>query len=424
MGRILSAARRREARGVDRGLYCACVPVPAPARLCPPLSARVSCSAWSASFVTTRRSRWPRRSCCSTPIDDLTRGVTRREAAPVRRRCCSAIGVVGGVFRFLTRRILIGASRDIEYDMRNDFFAHLRDAAARLLPGAPDRRPDVARDQRSERRAHDDRPVGDVFGEHAPDVRRGAGDDGGDRRAADAARRSFRCRSCRSRCRYFGSAIHKRFEQIQAQLSEVSAVAQEALSGVRVVRAYRQEAAEIERFQRAERGVLLRRNRRLIVAAGVLLPEHVVLPRPRRDAGAVARQPRGDRRPDHARPVRRVQRLPDDAGWPMIAFGWVTNMLQRGMASWKRMLEVLDTEPAIQDRPRTRRVAEHAGHRRIARNHRLCALAISDSRRHRIPRSHVLVRRRRRCCSHVSARIAAGQTVGDRRRHRIRASRR
>ena len=33
--------------------------------------------------------------------------------------------------------------------------------------------------------------------------------------------------------------------------------------------------------------------------------------------------------------------------WPMIAFGWVTNMLQRGMASWKRMLEVLETEPAI-----------------------------------------------------------------------------
>ena len=35
--------------------------------------------------------------------------------------------------------------------------------------------------------------------------------------------------------------------------------------------------------------------------------------------------------------------------WPMIAFGWVTNMIQRGMASWKRMLEVLDTQPAIAD---------------------------------------------------------------------------
>ena len=58
-------------------------------------------------------------------IDDLTRGVTRGEAGAVRLGRCSAIGVVGGVFRFLMRRILIGASRHIEYDMRNDFFAHL-----------------------------------------------------------------------------------------------------------------------------------------------------------------------------------------------------------------------------------------------------------------------------------------------------------
>src|SRR2546430_373876 len=36
-------------------------------------------------------------------------------------------------------------------------------------------------------------------------------------------------------------------------------------------------------------------------------------------------------------------------GWPMIAFGWVTNMIQRGMASWKRMLQVLEAEPAIRD---------------------------------------------------------------------------
>ena len=44
-------------------------------------------------------------------------------------RRCSALGVVGGVFRFLMRRILIGASRHIEYDMRNDFFAQLAEAA-------------------------------------------------------------------------------------------------------------------------------------------------------------------------------------------------------------------------------------------------------------------------------------------------------
>src|SRR5205085_9264463 len=57
-------------------------------------------------------------------IDDLTRGVTR--AKLLEYGCLLlAIGLIGGVFRFLMRRILIGASRHIEYDMRNDFFAHL-----------------------------------------------------------------------------------------------------------------------------------------------------------------------------------------------------------------------------------------------------------------------------------------------------------
>ena len=54
---------------------------------------------------------------------------------------------------------------------------------------------------------------------------------------------------------YFGSAIHKRSEQIQAQLAEISAVVQESLSGVRVVRAYRQEAAELDAIPACKPGV-------------------------------------------------------------------------------------------------------------------------------------------------------------------------
>ena len=114
-------------------------------------------------------------------IDDLTRGVTRGKLAGYGALLL-AIGLVGGVFQFLTRRILIGASRDIEYDMRNDFFAHLEKLPLGVLPDAPHRRPDVARHQRPERRAHDDRPVDHVFGEHHADVRRGADGDGVDRR--------------------------------------------------------------------------------------------------------------------------------------------------------------------------------------------------------------------------------------------------
>ena len=121
-------------------------------------------------------------------IDDLTRGVTRAKLVRLRPLLL-AIGLVGGLFLFLPRRILIGASRDIEYDMRNDFFAHLQTLPLALFPVPPHRRPDVARDQRSERGAHDDRPVDHVLGEHAADVRGGAGGDAVDRSVADAAGR-------------------------------------------------------------------------------------------------------------------------------------------------------------------------------------------------------------------------------------------
>src|SRR5262249_43518876 len=71
--------------------------------------------------------------------------------------------------------------------------------------------------------------------------------------------------------KFFGDAIHKRFEQIQEQLADVSAVTQEALSGVRVVRAYRQERAEPERFRTAN-AESVARNRRLIVLQGLFFP--------------------------------------------------------------------------------------------------------------------------------------------------------
>ena len=120
-----------------------------------------------------RRSRWPRRWCCSTRSMTSTRGVTRAKLA-VYGGLLLAIGLVGGFFRFLMRRIIIGASRNIEYDMRNDFFAHLQRCRSAYFQAQPHRRSDVARDQRPQRRADDDRPGGDVLREHGAGVRRRA----------------------------------------------------------------------------------------------------------------------------------------------------------------------------------------------------------------------------------------------------------
>jgi ATP-binding cassette, subfamily B, multidrug efflux pump len=279
-------------------------------------------------------------------IDDLTRGVTRGKLAGYGTLLL-AIGLVGGAFQFLTRRILIGASRDIEYDMRNDFFAHLE-----KLPLAyfqTHRTGDLM-----SRATNDLNAVRMMIG---PAIMYSATtmltmvvaltvmvSIDGRLTLLSLIPLPFVSLSVK----WFGSAIHKRFEQIQAQLSDVSAVAQEALSGVRVVRAYGQEAAEIERF-RLSNDEYLQRNRRLIVLQGFFFPSMSFL----LGLGALLVVWLGSAEVIRGR-ITIGQFVAFNSyltmlSWPMIAFGWVTNMLQRGMASWKRMLEVLDTVPAIRD---------------------------------------------------------------------------
>ena len=147
----------------------------------------------------------------------------------------------------------------------------------------------------------------------------------------------------------FGTAIHRRFEQIQAQLSEMSAVAQEALAGVRVVRAYRQEEVELARF-RAANDEYLRAQPRLIGLQGLFYPSLTFL---LGLAALVLVLWLGGREVIDGR-LTLGEFVAFNAylamlSWPMIAFGWVTNLIQRGTASWGRMLEVLDAPPAIVD---------------------------------------------------------------------------
>src|SRR5438874_7077620 len=202
-------------------------------------------------------------------VDDLTRGVTRTKLFEYGALLL-AIGLVGGVFQFLQRRILIGASRHIEYDMRNDFFAHLEELPLSYFQ--THRTGDLM-----SRATNDLNAVRMMIG---PSVMYSANTlltfvvaltmmVSIDPRLTLLSLIPLPFASFS--VKYFGTAIHKRFEQIQAQLSEISAVAQEALSGVRVVRAYRQENAELERFRRAN-AEYVARNRRLIVLQGFFFP--------------------------------------------------------------------------------------------------------------------------------------------------------
>jgi ATP-binding cassette, subfamily B, multidrug efflux pump len=200
----------------------------------------------------------------------------------------------------------------------------------------------------------------------------------------------------------FGSAIHKRFEQIQAQLSDVSAVAQESLSGVRVVRAYRQEHAELERFRRSNEEYL-RRNRRLIVLQGFFFPSMSFF----LGLGALLVLWLGGREVVRGRmsvgEFVAFNSYLTMLSWPMIAFGWVTNMLQRGMASWKRMLEVLDTKPAIADRGP--RLADSIGDFRDPKSKIRTVGGSIEFRDLVFSYGDIPV------LNHVSATIAAGETV-------------
>jgi len=281
-------------------------------------------------------------------IDDLNRGVT---AEKVRLYAAVLLGlaVVGGLFRFLMRRIIVGASRDFEYDLRNDFFAAL---------------------QRQHAGYFQQHRTGDLMSRATNDLSAVRMMIGPAVMYTSSTALTFVIAialmlSIDSKLtlialiplpfvsvvvRYFGTAIHERFEKIQEQFSEISAVTQESLAGVRVVRAYRQESAEISRF-RAANDEYVRRNKALIRLQGAYYPSMGLL----MGIGALLVLWLGSREVIAGRmtigALVAFNTYLMMLGWPMIAFGWVTNLLQRGMASWKRMLEVLDAIPAIADSP-------------------------------------------------------------------------
>jgi len=324
-------------------------------------------------------------------IDDLASGLTRSKLA-VYAGVLLGLGLVRGYFQFATRRVLIGASRRIEYDMRNDFLAHLQ-----RLPRAyfqAHRTGDLM-----SRATNDLNAVRMMVG---PAVMYAANtvlvfvvalalmvSIDGWLTMWSLVPLPFVSLSVK----LFGNAIHRRFERIQAQLSDLSAVVQEALSGVRVVRAYRQEEAELDRFQRANLEYV-RRNRQLIVIQGFFFPSMSFL----LGLGAMLVLWLGSREV-LARRITLGEFVAFNAylamlSWPMIAFGWVTNMIQRGMASWTRMLEVLDA-PSEADEGRANGASSRA-----------VSLGAIEIRRLTFSFDGV-----RNVLDDISVRIAGGQTV-------------
>ncbi|MEP6765109.1 MAG: ABC transporter ATP-binding protein [Gemmatimonadaceae bacterium] len=146
-----------------------------------------------------------------------------------------------------------------------------------------------------------------------------------------------------------GGRIHLQFEGVQSQFSQMSTRAQENLSGVRVVRAYRQEGSETRRFD--EMGeAYLHANMGLAKLNGIMSPSFSLL------AGlgsAITLAVGGRLLINGSITIGAYVAFGIYLAlltWPLIAIGWTMNLFQRGAASMSRVLELLDAVPAdVQD---------------------------------------------------------------------------
>ncbi len=284
------------------------------------------------------------------PIDALTAGAgadpdaTRRTVLRYALLIV-AVGLLGNAARYGMREILNGVSRRIEVDLRNDFLRHLLrlDAGFYGRTRTGDLMSLATNDTLAVRQA-----VGPAVMYSANTVVNFVFGLGvmiwispGLTLAALAPMMLLP-----PIVLWFGRTIHNRFERIQEQFAALSTMVQENLAGVRIVRAYAQEAAQAREFDGFNRGYL-RRNMHLAYVSGAFHPVMGLLT----GAAMVVVLWQGGRQ------VTTGAITTGDfvafsyytvlLGWPIIALGWVVNLFQRGAASMGRINRIMTTEPAI-----------------------------------------------------------------------------
>ena len=262
-----------------------------------------------------------------------------------------AIALVKGVFLYAQRWILIGISREIEFDLRNDLFRKLeaQDSGFYQRYRTGDIMARMTNDLNAVRMLLGPAlmystntvffTVGALFFlVHISPL------------LTLAAWAPMPLASIL--IQYFGSRIHTRFERIQASFSDISSQAQENFSGARLIRAFGREESETGRFEQLNRQYIARALK-LVQLMGMLWPSlEFVLGISMIMTLAVG---------GHLTVAHRItvgQFIEFNTfmimlTWPIIAIGWVINIFQRGTASVIRIQEILDAEPAIEDGPET-----------------------------------------------------------------------
>jgi len=307
-------------------------------------------------------------------IDDLHLGVTRQKLLTYALLLLAVAGAKG-IFQFLTRWILIGISREIEFDLRNDLFRHLEKLSYSFYQRT--RTGDIMA-----RATNDLNAVRMLLG---PAIMYSA-----NTIVFTAGALAFMLSISPKltmyaflplpvvsiTIQYFGRQIHERFEKIQAMFSDISARAQENFSGARVIRAYVQEEAEIAAFEGANREYI-GRSLKLVRLMGMLWPTLEIM----LGFAIVLVLWLGGREVLQGQSTVRLMSYlrsittlhldgPMTLGdfvafntymvqltWPVIALGWVINIFQRGTASMGRINEILVEKPEIADSAEASRAA-------------------------------------------------------------------
>ncbi|HET6851978.1 MAG TPA: ABC transporter ATP-binding protein, partial [Pyrinomonadaceae bacterium] len=258
-----------------------------------------------------------------------------------------AASLISGTFLFLQRRILIGISRNVEYDMRKEFYAHLVNQPLSFF--------------------HEHR-TGDLMARATNDL--------GAVRQLAGPMIMYTLQTLfvvvlvlplmfmlnwwltlllfvtmplvSLTVKFFGQQVHTRFEKIQDFFAQITARAQENFTGVRVVRAYAQEEAEMAAFNNlnreyAERNLslvridaLMRPLMTFLIGIGFVLIIWAGVPLAVRGEISV-----GEFTMFNLYLTRLI--------WPLIALGYVVNLYQRGTASLKRLNAILRIQPSIAD---------------------------------------------------------------------------
>ena len=281
-------------------------------------------------------------------VDDMRHGVDRQKILFHALRLL-AVAFGSAVFLYVERQVIIGASREIEFDLRNDLFANLERQSASFFH--IHRTGDIMA-----RSTNDLSAVRQLLG---PAILYSANALFFTAAALPVMYRisphlllwAFVPLPIASvLVQQFGARIHKRFERIQAMFSDISAKAQENFSGARLIRAFAQEQAEVASFEAANLEYISR-SLHLVRLMAMLWPTlEFVLGLSIMITLLIG----GHEVIHHGISVGQFAEFMVymvQLTWPMIAIGWVVNLFQRGTASVVRIDELLRAEPSIKTNP-------------------------------------------------------------------------